>query len=432
MEKSSAPSSNNSNQTSSHGVATHKSQLPTKFCAISRDNSNISTTSSSNKGEISSNFSATNSVASSGSQLSRHPVVDSKQLLATCSSSTPIRSFQRATISSVVKTRAFDNNPVLQGLLTATPSGQNSVSNSQTPSPLSTPIFSRSRSLRMSSGPHRYQLSPSNYRTSSRTPELYNYSGDSFNLGESQVKLLELANEKSELKENLEFLECERQVLIDSTTELKKSLENERSQWKKELDDLKRQLADLTVARVKAESQLTQKEMELNDLKQHSKRLDDEVNLRDKYLSSMQKNLETVKKENKELTSMNQELKNMLAEKLRYNGFTNAQQSNDNSHQQVSDCVSIVTEMARLRLELNEKDRVIERLSRRGNSSDSDLLRSDTDDFKKLLDQIIESMKGWPEEISNSSYVQNLIKNLLNTHKLNQDELTTKMDNLRL
>lgn len=283
----------------------------------------------------------------------------------------------------------------------------------------------------MSGGSHRYQLSPSNYRNSSRTPELYNYSGDSYNLGESQqAKLLELTNEKSEMKESLEFLECERQVLIDSTTELKKTLEQDRSQWKKEHDDLKRQLADLTAARVKAESQLTQKEMELNDLKQHSKKLDNEINLRDKYLASIQKNLETVKKENKEFTSMNQELKNMLAEKLRYNGFTNAQQSsNDNTNQQVSDCVSIVTEMARLRLELNEKDRVIERLSQRRGETSSD---SDTGNGRKLLDQIIESIEGWPEEISKSSYVQDMIKNLLITHNTNPDELTLKMDNLRL
>lgn len=286
----------------------------------------------------------------------------------------------------------------------------------------------------MSSGSHRYQLSPSNYRTSSRTPELYGYTGDSFNLGESQAKLLELANEKSEMKESLEFLECERQVLIDSTAELKKSLENERSQWKREQDDLKRQLTDFTAARVKAESQLTQKEMELNDLKQHSKRLDNEISLRDKYLASIQKNLETAKKENKELSSMNQELKHMLAEKLRYNGFTNVQQSNDSSNQQVSDCVSIVTEMARLRLELNEKDRVIERLSQyhERNTSDNDPLKRDTDHSRKILDQITETIQGWPEEISNSSYVQNLINNFINTHKFKQDELTSKMDNLRL
>lgn len=285
----------------------------------------------------------------------------------------------------------------------------------------------------MSGGPHRYQLSPSNYRNSSRTPELYSYSGDnSFSLGESQAKLLELTNEKSEMKESLEFLECERQVLIDSTAELKKILETERSQWKKEHDDLKKQLADLTAARVKAESQLTQKEMEMNDLKQHSKKLDDEINLRDKYLSSIQKNLDTVKKENKDLSSMNQELKQMLAEKLRYNGFMSAQ--NDSSHQQVSDCVSIITEMARLRLELNEKDRVIERLSQRRDErcSSTNPTRGNTDNLVEFLSQTIETIKGWPEEISNSSCVQSLMQTLLNTHRLNQDELTLKIDNLRL
>lgn len=414
-----------------------QSQIPTPFRAISRNNSNTSTASSSNKGDFSSTISTANSIASSRSQLSKRQLVDHRQLFSTCAGSTPIRSFQRATISSVVKTRAFDNNPVLQGLLTSTPSGQNSVSNSQTPSPLSTPVFSRSRSLRMSSGPQRYRQSPSFNRTTSRTPEIYSFnSGDiSSYSNESQIKLVELNNEKIELKESLEFLECERQVLIDSATELKETLQVERSQWKKEQDDLKKQITDLIAARVKAESQLTQKDVENSEFRFRSKRLQDELSSKDRHIETLKKSLVSVQQENAELIAMNNELKHMLTEKLVYNGLTAAKQ-NDSANQQVSDCTSIVTEMARLRLELNEKDRQLDMLN--GCNNKKNFIESesstcnDIDSFNKFLDNTVECIKGWPEELMRSSQVQDLMKTLLGSRRSDQNEIISRMNNIHL
>lgn len=417
---------------SSSNNTPQQSQTPAQFRALSRNNSNTSTASSSNKGDFSSTISTANSVASSRSQL-----IDHRQLFATCGSSTPIRSFQRATISSVVKTRAFDNNPVLQGLLTSTPSGQNSVSNSQTPSPLSTPIFSRSRSLRMSGGPQRYRQSPSINRTSSRTPEIYSFnSGDiSSYSNESQIKLVELNNEKIELKESLEFLECERQVLIDSAKELKETLQTERSQWKKEQDDLKKQITDSIAARIKAESQLTQNEVETNESRFKSKRLQEELSARDRLIESLRKNLILKQQENDELIAMNNELKHMLTEKLVYNGLTAAKQ-NDSSNQQVSDYTSIVTEMARLRLELNEKDKLIEMFNEYNNKKnfmkDESTTCHDIDNLNKFLDDTVECIKGWPEELAESSQVQNLMKTLLGSYRADQNEMSLRISNIHL
>lgn len=410
----------------------NQSQIPVQFRAISRNNSNTSTASSSNKGDISSTISTTNSVASSRSQLSKHQLItDHRQLFATCGSSTPIRSFQRATISSVVKTRAFDNNPMLQGLLAASPS--NSVCNSQTPSPHSTPLFSRSRSLRMSGGPQRYQQSPSHhYRPNSRTPELYSFNSGDMLLNctnESQTKLVELSNEKDELKESLEFLECERQVLIDSTTDLKETLQAERSQWKKDQDDLKKQLTDSIAARVKAESQLTYKDMELNEMRLQIKKLNEQIVLKERQLVSLQNRLETADIANKELAAYNNELKLMLSEKLIYNGLASTQKDG-NPNQQVSDCVSIVTEMASLRLELNEKDRLLSQTSmHKQNNFSHD---QDIDNLNKFLDQTVECIKGWPEELAGSSHVQNLMKTLLNAYRVDQSDLVHSADGLRL
>lgn len=412
------------------------SQIPTQFRAISRNNSNTSTASSSYKGDISSTISTANSVTSSRSQLSKHQLVDHRQLFVTCGSSTPIRSFQRATISSVVKTRAFDNNPVLQGLLAASPSSQNSVSNSQTPSPQSTPIFSRSRSLRMSGGPQRYQQSPShNYRTTSRTPELHSFnSSDITNCSnESQAKLIELNNEKCELKESLEFLECERQVLIDSAKELKETLQKERSQWRREHDELKKQITDLIAARVRAESQLTLNEVDANDISIQVKRLNEELALKNRHLEMIRKDLDIVRNENRELNAINNELKNMLTEKLKYNGLTNPC-STEKANQQVSDCRSVVTEMARLRLELNEKEKIIEGFTSNTNRKDSTIKESlncqDIDSLNKFLDQTVECIKSWPEELAGSSHVQNLMKTLLSTYKAGHEELTLKMEDI--
>lgn len=412
------------------------SQIPTQFRAISRNNSNTSTASSSYKGDISSTISTANSVTSSRSQLSKHQLVDHRQLFVTCGSSTPIRSFQRATISSVVKTRAFDNNPVLQGLLAASPSSQNSVSNSQTPSPQSTPIFSRSRSLRMSGGPQRYQQSPShNYRTTSRTPELHSFnSSDITNCSnESQAKLIELNNEKCELKESLEFLECERQVLIDSAKELKETLQKERSQWRREHDELKKQITDLIAARVRAESQLTLNEVDANDISIQVKRLNEELALKNRHLEMIRKDLDIVRNENRELNAINNELKNMLTEKLKYNGLTNPCPT-EKANQQVSDCRSVVTEMARLRLELNEKEKIIEGFTSNTNRKDSTIKESlncqDIDSLNKFLDQTVECIKSWPEELAGSSHVQNLMKTLLSTYKAGHEELTLKMEDI--
>lgn len=429
-------SPNPTNQQSSH--------IPTQFRAISRNNSNTSTASSSNKADLSSTISTVNSVTSSRSQLTKHQqqqLIDHRQLFATCGgSSTPIRSFQRATISSVVKTRAFDNNPVLQGLLTsASPSGQNSVSNSQTPSPHSTPIFSRSRSLRMSGGPQRYQNSPSHipqhsysYRTKSRTPELYSFnSGDITN--ESQIKLVELNNEKLELKESLEFLECERQVLIDTSNELKDALKTERNQWKKEQDELKKQLTEQMRIRVMAESQLTGKEVEINDLRLQNKKLSDELTNKSKVIDGLEKKIEKTQEDNRELFAINNELKHMLTEKLKFNGINNNALQNDATIQQVSDCTSIVTEMARLRLELNEKERIIDSYNNYTKKSENFMSsNSDIDILNKFLDQTVECIKNWPDELASSSHVQDLMKTLLSAYKKEPDELSTKLENIHL
>lgn len=411
------------------------SQIPTQFRAISRNNSNTSTASSSNKGDISSTISTANSVTSSRSQLSKHQLVDHRQLFATCGGSTPIRSFQRATISSVVKTRAYDNNPVLQSLLAASPSSQNSVSNSQTPSPQATPTFSRSRSLRMSGGPQRYHQSPSHhYRTSSRTPELHSFnSSDITNCSSgSQAKLIELNNERSELKESLEFLECERQVLIDSAKELKETLQKERSQWRREHEELKKHITDLIAARVRAESQLTLNEVDANDTSLQVKRLNEELSLKDRHLELIRKDLDTVRNENKELNAINNQLKHMLTERLKYNGLTNTSPG-EKANQQVSDCRSVVTEMARLRLELNEKEKMIDRYRNNENLKDSTAKESlnsqDIDSLNKFLDQTVECIKGWPGELADSSHVQNLMKTLLSTYKAGHDDLGLKMEN---
>lgn len=324
-----------------------------------------------------------------------------------------------------MKTRAFDNNPVLQGLLAAAPSGQNSVSNSQTPSPQSTPIFSRSRSLRMSGKPQSYHQSPAHYRTSSRTPELYSFnSGDMSNCAaESQVRLTELTNEKHELKESLEFLECERQVLIDSSKELKNTLQKERSQWKKDLDDTKRQMTDLIAAKIKAETHLTQNQVEMNSLKLQ--------------LAELEKKLEMSRNENKEQIAINQELKRMLTEKLKFNGSMTQHNNDASNNQQVSDCISIVTEMAKLRLELNEKDRILESYHYRqlNKSVDDceDTTLNDIDNLNKFLDQTVECIKGWPEELAGSSHVQNLMVTLLSAYKADhREELATKLKNIHL
>lgn len=185
----------------------------------------------------------------------------------------------------------------------------------------------------MSGGPQRYQHSPSYYRTSSRTPELYSFnSGDiSSCSNESQAKLVELTNEKLELKESLEFSECERQVLIDTAQELKDTLQKERSQWKKEQDELRKHVTDLIAARVKAESQLTRNDVEMIDVQLQVKKLQDDVSSRDRHIESLQKNIETLQNENKELSATNIMLKNMIADKLDFNRLVISSQQNETS-----------------------------------------------------------------------------------------------------
>lgn len=417
------------------------SQIPTQIRSISRNDSNISTSSDSNKGEYSSTISTANSVTSSRGQIFKNQLTDSRHLFAaTCNSNaaSPIRSFQRATISSVVKTRAFDNNPMLQNLLaSASPSGRNSTSNSQTPSPHSTPLFSRSRSLRMSGGPNRYQRSPSHLysRNTSRTPDVYSYNvaGDTTSLSNvttntSNFQLAELTSEKVELKESLEFLECERQVLIDTTQELKDRLQDEKSQRRKEVEDLKRQLTDSIVGRVRAESQLVQWELEMNELRNKNKRLFNEHSpneqLQLQKIETLEKNLETLGTQNTELSLLNRELTLMLTEKLKLNG--NIDGSSPSSS--ISDHVSVVTAMAKLRLELNEKDKIIESLTKTKQQRDHQELdrtndsHNEIDSLNKFLDQTVECMKSWPEELAGSSHVQELMKTLLRAHKADHQE----------
>lgn len=479
-----------------HHQTSSPSQIPTPLRSMSRNNSNISVASSSNtnttnRGELNSTISTattSNSIASSyrshlsktnlkapstrtGSTtpLSHNQSVSADQqkqqtsssssLLAACAgSSTPIRSFQRATISSVVKTRAFDKSPMLQSLLAASSpinnqNNKNSVSNSQTPSPHSTPVFSRSRSLRMSGGPSRYSRnSPSQfYRQNSRTPDVHlGYSFNSHsnsvdysnsvcgveNLPGGPVRLAELANETLELKESLEFSEIERQAFEDTTRELKTTLHNERSQWKRELDDLKRQLTDSTASRIKAESQLVQKDLELNDLRLAREKMENELNLKDKDIGLIQKSLDKLEEENKELRDMNDQLKLMMVEKLKYNGLNQSMTSSsgdmDDNAQNLK-CISIVTEMARLRLDVNAKDKLLQQFETSTSNNQQDNDNNEAQEFdsnrqsksnqeymdilNRFLDETVECIKSWPEELANSSHVQNLMKTLLKAYR---------------
>lgn len=250
----------------------------------------------------------------------------------------------------------------------------------------------------MSGGPRRYQQSPLHHRANSRTPDLYSFSpGDPSN--ESQVRILELSNERSELKESLEFLECERRVLMDSTKELRESLQKERSHWKKELEDVKKQLTDAIAARIRAESQVTRLEMELNDLRSIRRTQDQDS-----------KNPQIDPKEYEELKATNEELKRLLTERIRFNGLNSA-----------NECTSVVTEMAKLRLELNEKDKLIEQYSTTSSNKVPKSPAYEIDTLNKFLDQTVECIKGWPEELAGSSHVQDLMKTLLSAYRPDQD-----------
>jgi DNA repair exonuclease SbcCD ATPase subunit len=299
----------------------------------------------------------------------------------------------------------------------------------------------------MSGGYRRYQQSPShNSRATSRTPDLYSFnnsgdmSGCYANNNESQVKIHELTNEKSELKESLEFLECERQVLIDSARELKETLQKERSQWKKETEELKKHLTESIAARVKAESQLTQRDVGANDAQLQLKRLTEELQSKDKQIELLRGSLDTAVLEIKELTALNLELKRMLREKIKFNGFNGANKPDEANND--SDCISMLTEMARLRLELNEKDKIIETFkvangtdacTNSKNESSLKATSQEIESLNKFLDQTVECIKGWPEELAGSSHVQNLMRSLLSAHKPpDQDELNARLQNMHL
>lgn len=286
----------------------------------------------------------------------------------------------------------------------------------------------------MSGGPHRYQQSPSYYRNSSRTPELHSFNSSDITSCsiESQARLVELNNEKQELKESLEFSECERQVLADSTRELKESLQTERNVWKKEQENLRKQITDLMAAKIKAESQLTRYDVEVNDLKLQMKKLNDDLFSKTRQIDHLTKDLESAEEDKKQLSSINEQLKLMLTEKLKYNGSSNQKIDNYND---VSDCVSIITEMAKLRLELNDKDNLIRKLSgfeSEGNTNQEITNSQDIDNLNKFLDQTVECIKGWPEDIASSSHVQNLMKTLLSAYRVDQEDLNSRLENIHL
>lgn len=232
-------------------------------------------------------------------------------------------------------------------------------------------------------------------------------------------------------------METERQVLIDSARELKDILQKERNAWKKEQDDLKRQLTDSIAARVKAESQLTKLDMETNNIRTQFKSLSQDLEAKNRQLDSLRQSLDSAHGDIRELHSLNDEFKRMLTEKLRFNGFDS---SGPNIEQVDSDCMSIVTEMARLRLELNEKNKILEKFNgfNQNNSDSHDHYDGkttstlDVDSLNKFLDQTVECIKGWPEELASSSHVQNLMRTLLSAYKPDHEDLTSRFDKIHL
>lgn len=256
---------------------------------------------------------------------------------------------------------------------------------------------------------------------------------------ETQARLLELSSERSELKESLEFLECERQVLIDSTKELKDILQRERAQWKKEQDDLKKQLTDCIAARVRAESQLTRLDVDTNDIRSQSRKINEELMTKIKQIDSLKENLVTLSGQLAEQKAINEQFQMMLNEKLRFNGQVTSGDS-------PSEYVSVVTEMARLRLELNEKDKILAELGQQTPTNHSSVkmnhITNDVDHraksyeyetLNKFLDQTVECIKRWPDDLANSDHVRDLMKTLLSAYKPGQgDDLSSKFENIHL
>lgn len=274
---------------------------------LSRTNSNFSTTSSGNRGDLSSTLSTTSVASTNKSQIAKSQL-DYKQLIAKVSTSgycSPIRSFQRATISSAVKTRIYDNNPQLLKYQPATVednSGPQSLntdySHSSSPITTTTNQFSRSRSFRMSAS---YQKSPAYRGKNSRTPEHFSFnSSETSMLNESQafVRLLE---ENRELRENIEFLECELAVMNEN-------LKNERNKYKKDLDDL-------MAAKVKAESSLLHKDIEINGIRLQLQRAQDE--LADKARKKVAQKESSEAKPIIDLTESTEDISFMLIDKLK-------------------------------------------------------------------------------------------------------------------
>jgi hypothetical protein len=105
------------------------------------------------------------------------------------------------------------------------------------------------------------------------------------------------------------------------------------------------------------------------------------------------------------------------------------------------DSISIVTEMAKLRLEVNEKNKIIASFNSSNETGKTD---SNNDSFSKassyeieslnqFLDRTVECIKGWPDELAGSSHVQNLMRSLLSAYKPpDQDELSSRMQHIHL
>lgn len=253
---------------SSHTVGGHSNNRSTAIDLISRANNGKTTSATYNNNVANKSIAAFNSLAScntnnsASSSLNRtmpqpSHTIDYRQLVMSMSASgtSPRHSFQRATISSAAKTRAF-NESLHQ---TNNPSSHHS-SKSHTPSPQSTPTLLRSRSLRMSGK----NQNATHYYTNSRTPELHSFnSSDISNSShDSQVvkhlesQINELRNERKELKENCEFLERERQVLNDTLKEVEESFGNEKTQWKIEKCQLEDRVNQLIAEKTLLENKL--------------------------------------------------------------------------------------------------------------------------------------------------------------------------------
>lgn len=247
--------------TSKEQTQQQQSKIPTR---LSRENSNLSVSSYGNREH--SVLSTTSTSSSCQSQLPRSQL-DYKQLVAKVSISgfsSPIRSFQRATISSAVKTKIYDKNPQLLNYTNTPDSEPQSLNYSETSSPSNntTPVhFNRSRSLRMSSGIQKPSYGYQQYSTN----QVDNYNNDYINsYTEESQAIIKLLEENRELRENVEFGQCELAVM-------KQTINSEREIFKKEKADLIEQLAI--------------KEAELNEIRMQMQTIQDELSSMDSSFS---------------------------------------------------------------------------------------------------------------------------------------------------